>query len=155
MKTAYYDSQLGKIQMKYEKDTLLLLKAGVNATEINEPSPFTDYIYRQICEYLNGERKVFDVKYKFNGTDFQERVWHILESIPYGEVMTYGEVARKIGSPKAVRAVGSACGKNQLWLVVPCHRVIGIKGSLTGYAGGIEMKEKLLRIERFGKTHNM
>lgn len=147
MKSAYYKSKLGLLQMKYEENTLYLLKKVSNQTEENQPCPFTDDIFKQIQEYLRGEKKNFDINYSFIGSDFQKKVWHEIEKIPYGKTITYGEIASSIGNPKASRGVGGACNKNPICIVVPCHRVIGKNGSLTGYGGGLEMKEYLLSLE--------
>jgi methylated-DNA-[protein]-cysteine S-methyltransferase len=102
---------------------------------------------RQLGEYFAGQRKSFDLKLDFTGTDFQRKVWSALLTIPYGETRTYGQIARQIGSPNAVRAVGAANGRNPISIVAPCHRVIGSTGELTGFAGGLERKEHLLELE--------
>lgn len=104
----------------------------------------------ELEEYFAGKRQAFNVPIKFNGTDFQNAVWQKLLEIPYGQVMSYSELAAAIGRPKAARAVGSACNKNPIAVIVPCHRVVGKSGSLTGYAGGIGIKEKLLELEKNG-----
>ncbi|MDR2037959.1 MAG: methylated-DNA--[protein]-cysteine S-methyltransferase [Bacteroidales bacterium] len=98
----------------------------------------------QLDEYFKGERIIFDLPLYQEGTEFQQKVWNALLDIPFGNTATYADIAQKIGNSKAVRAVGTTNGKNQLWLVVPCHRIIGSDGSLTGYAGGIERKKWLL-----------
>lgn len=103
---------------------------------------------KELKEYFKGERKVFSFPHRAFGTDFQCRVWKALEEIPYGEVRSYKEVAVMAGSPKACRAVGMANHKNPLPIVVPCHRVIGSNGKLTGYAGGLDIKRHLLELER-------
>lgn len=103
---------------------------------------------QQIKEYLDGERKEFDVPVDLQGTPFQELVWKELRKIPYGEVVSYSDIAARIASPKAVRAVGSANGANPVMIVVPCHRVISKNGSLAGFRGGIEMKKALVAIEK-------
>ncbi|MFJ9368872.1 methylated-DNA--[protein]-cysteine S-methyltransferase [Nocardia sp. NPDC101769] len=103
----------------------------------------------QLTAYFAGERSEFDLRFGSAGTDFQRRVWSALEEIPYGTTTTYGEIAARIGAPRAaVRAVGSAIGANPLLIVRPCHRVVGSDGSLTGYAGGVERKQQLLDLER-------
>ena len=102
----------------------------------------------QIIEYLGGKRREFDLPLDVRGTDFQRRVWAAVAAIPYGQTRTYAEVARMIGKPKAVRAVGAANGANPLPLVVPCHRVVGSDGSLTGYGGGLDVKRELLEMEK-------
>jgi len=101
----------------------------------------------QLIEYLNGQRKEFSLPFDLHGTPFQQEVWKALCDIPYGKTTTYGEVARQIGNPKAVRAVGGAIGSNPLSIVIPCHRVIGKNGSLTGYSGGLDVKKRLLDLE--------
>jgi methylated-DNA-[protein]-cysteine S-methyltransferase len=103
---------------------------------------------KQLDEYAKGNLKDFSLKLRPQGTDFQRKVWDVLLSIPYGEVLTYGQIAEKIGNPKAVRAVGGACHNNPIGIVIPCHRVLGKDGSLTGYAGGVHLKEMLLRHEK-------
>ena len=102
----------------------------------------------QLSEYFEGTRRDFDLPLSPNGTVFQRRVWEELGRIPYGETISYGELAHRIGKPTASRAVGAANGRNPLAIVVPCHRVIGADGTLTGYGGGLPVKEKLLALER-------
>jgi len=104
-------------------------------------------VVEQLDGYFSGERASFDLALAPRGTEFQREVWRALATIPYGETTTYAEIARAIGKPLAVRAVGAANGRNPLSIVVPCHRVIGRDGTLTGYAGGIENKRKLLALE--------
>jgi methylated-DNA-[protein]-cysteine S-methyltransferase len=102
---------------------------------------------RQLTEYFAGERTTFDLPLRPHGAPFQLRVWEALLRIPYGETASYGELARELGHPTAARAVGAANGRNPLAIVVPCHRVIGSDGTLTGYAGGLECKRALLDLE--------
>lgn len=102
---------------------------------------------QELDEYFSGKRKSFDVPLLMVGTDFQKRVWQALMSIPYGSTVSYMDVACRIGNPKSVRAVAQAIGSNPLSIFVPCHRVVGSDGSLTGYAGGIEAKRSLLQLE--------
>jgi methylated-DNA-[protein]-cysteine S-methyltransferase len=102
----------------------------------------------QLEEYFDGERTAFDLRLALDGTAFQRRVWAALQDIPYGQTMSYGEIADQIGQPSASRAVGLANGKNPIGIIVPCHRVVGSDGSLTGYGGGIERKHYLLAHER-------
>jgi len=102
---------------------------------------------RQLKDYFADRRTVFDLPLDFTGTDFQKKVWRALLTIPFGETRSYSQIARQIGSPKAVRAVGAANGKNPLSIVAPCHRVIGANGKLTGFAGGLEAKACLLDLE--------
>jgi O-6-methylguanine DNA methyltransferase len=103
---------------------------------------------KQILEFLDGKRRSFDLDLDPRGTDFQRSVWRALLDIPYGETISYAELARRVGSPSAVRAVGSANGANPLSLIVPCHRVVNTGGKLGGYGGGLELKAKLLAMER-------
>ena len=102
---------------------------------------------RQLGEYFAGGRKAFDLALDFAGTEFQKKVWHALLTIPFGETRTYAQIARQIGQPTAVRAVGAANGRNPISIVAPCHRVIGSSGKLTGFAGGLVVKAQLLRLE--------
>ena len=102
---------------------------------------------RQLDEYFSGERREFSVKLDFGGTAFQQSVWKALLEIPFGETRNYGSIAKKIGNPKSVRAVGAANGRNPISIIAPCHRVIGSNGTLTGFAGGLEAKLYLLEFE--------
>ena len=102
---------------------------------------------RQLNNYFAGKLKKFSLKFDFAGTEFQKEVWQALAAIPFGQTRSYGEIARQIGRPNAVRAVGAANGKNPISIVVPCHRVVGSNGQLTGFAGGLETKASLLKIE--------
>lgn len=102
---------------------------------------------KELLEYLNGHRQHFTIPYDYQGTDFQNAVWETLCNIPFGETKSYSEIAEAIGKPSAVRAVGAAIGANPVLIGVPCHRVVGKNGQLTGYRGGIEMKAKLLQLE--------
>ncbi len=104
----------------------------------------------QLGAYFRGELTEFDVPLALAGTPFQQRVWAALQEIPYGETTSYGELARRIGQPAAVRAVGLANGRNPISIIVPCHRVIGANGRLVGYGGGVERKQQLLALERTG-----
>lgn len=103
---------------------------------------------KQLDEYFAGERTDFDVPLDLQGTDFQKRVWEQLLDIPYGETRSYGDLARALGDPQMAQAVGAANGNNPISIIVPCHRVVGASGALTGYAGGVDVKAKLLALER-------
>jgi methylated-DNA-[protein]-cysteine S-methyltransferase len=102
----------------------------------------------QLKEYFAGKRKEFDIDLNFEGTAFQNRVWRALSQIPFGQTVAYKDIAKKISNPKAVRAVGTANGKNPFCIIVPCHRVIAADGSIGGYGGGIPVKRQLLQIEQ-------
>jgi methylated-DNA-[protein]-cysteine S-methyltransferase len=110
---------------------------------------------RQLAEYFAGRRKAFDLTLDFAGTEFQKKVWRALLTIPFGETRTYAQIAKQVGDPKAVRAVGAANGRNPISIVAPCHRVIGSNGKLTGFAGGLGVKAHLLRLEGADATRLM
>lgn len=112
-----------------------------------DPTPFTEVI-SQLKEYFAGQRTDFDVPVTLAGTPFQRTVWAALREIPYGETRSYGQLAQRIGRPGAARAIGLANGRNPIGIIVPCHRVVGANGSLTGYGGGLERKQYLLDFER-------
>jgi methylated-DNA-[protein]-cysteine S-methyltransferase len=111
------------------------------------PAGFSEAI-RQLRAYFAGELEEFRIRLAPQGTEFQQRVWTELSRIPYGQTVSYGELARRIGSPNACRAVGLANGSNPIPIIIPCHRVIGANGKLTGYGGGLPVKEKLLALEK-------
>jgi methylated-DNA-[protein]-cysteine S-methyltransferase len=119
---------------------------GPQATQ--RETPILARTAAQLVEYFAGTRRVFDLPLAASGTPFQQRVWQALTTIELGTTWSYGELARAIGNPTASRAVGAANGKNPIWLIVPCHRVIGANGTLTGYAGGLPIKQALLEHER-------
>ena len=147
MEQAFCKTKFGNIKIEYEGDILFSLKTVSEISDEGKRTDFTDKIFTELEEYFCGKRKSFDIPYKLTGTDFQLKVWRELEKIPYGTTRTYSEIAERIGKSKAVRAVGSACGKNPIWIIVPCHRVVGSDGKLTGYAGGVDMKRELLETE--------
>lgn len=118
-----------------------------HSIEVNETSLLKNAAL-QLNEYLEGKRNSFDLPLNPNGTEFQKKVWAALCDIPYGETRSYKQIAEYIGNPKACRAVGMANNKNPIMIFIPCHRVVGSDGSLTGYAGGLDMKEKLLSLEK-------
>ena len=111
-------------------------------------SPLLDEVKRQLDEYFQRERKEFDLPLAFEGTAFQRKAWEALLTIPYGQTVSYGEQARRIGQPNAARAVGAANGRNPISIVVPCHRVVGSGGQLIGFGGGLQTKAQLLDLER-------
>ncbi len=110
--------------------------------------------FRQLAEYFAGKRRNFTLKLRPAGTPFQQKVWRELEKIPYGETRSYSEIAAAIGNPGASRAVGMACHRNPVAIVIPCHRVVGKNGTLTGYAGGIDVKKRLLTLENQNSRRN-
>ncbi len=123
------------------------IRRGLQAEVEEGDAPVISGAIKQLEAYFAGERHTFDLPLRFVGTDFQQRVWKALQEIPYGATITYAELASMVGEPSAVRAVASANGANALSIIVPCHRVIGSDGSLTGYAGGLGVKRKLLQLE--------
>ena len=127
------------------------LSAYLDAGFSETPSEVTQEAVRQLGEYFAGKRQKFDIPVLLAGTDFQKTVWERLMEIPYGQSLTYGGLAGALGRPEAVRAVAAACGANAFSIIVPCHRVTGSDGSLTGYAGGIEAKRFLLGLESGAK----
>ena len=144
------DSRLGKILNAelVEESSEISEKDSVEKFP-EESAEVLENTAKQLDEFFAGKRRAFDVPLLFAGTHFQKAVWRELLKIPYGETISYGELARRIGSPKAVRAVANATGANAISIFVPCHRVIGSDRSLTGYAGGMEAKRKLLKLEGF------
>lgn len=140
-------SPIGVLTLTADDDALTGLHMGRLATSgRKDPGRFVGVI-AQLERYWARELKEFDVELRPTGTPFQVRVWNALRDIPYGRTASYGDIARRIDSPRAVRAVGRANGANPIAIIVPCHRVIGANGTLTGYGGGLPRKQKLLRLE--------
>ena len=135
----------GLAAILWENDNPRRVRLDIVAEDENHP--VLRETERQLGEYFAGQRKAFDVALDFAGTAFQKKVWAALLTIPFGETRSYAQIARQIGSPKAVRAVGAANGKNPISIIAPCHRVIGSSGTLTGFAGGLETKAHLLGLE--------
>ena len=135
-----------------EKDSALkdLLRHYPGAVFRKDPKPLKK-ILTEVEEYFAGRRRNFSIDLDTPGTPFQKKVWEALLSIPYGETRTYGQVATTVGRPRAARAVGGACNQNPVAIIVPCHRVVGANGDLTGYAGGVAIKRRLLELEGVGK----
>ena len=148
------NSMFGTIELVEENDALtqITLRTGESPELVpiplrNAPTPLLEEAEEQLNEYFCHLRTEFDLPIAPAGTPFQQEVWAALEEIPYGETRTYGEIAAALGKPEAARAVGAACGKNPLWVVVPCHRVVSGDGSLGGYHYGEEVKQALLELE--------
>lgn len=156
-KTPYGELILGSFQDKlcladwrYRKMRTSIdkrIQSGLNADYVEQESPVMEKTKKQLNEYFNGERHTFDIPLFFVGSDFQKKVWDALIQIPYGETETYLGLSQKLGDAKAIRAVATANGANAISIIVPCHRIIGSDGSMTGYAGGLETKKKLLLLE--------
>ena len=144
------DSPVGPLQL-LATDTGLAavhLPSGVPLSGTPRVTPILEAAAAQLREYFAGTRTTFDLPLAASGTDFQQRVWRTLLAIPFGDTWSYGQLARSIGQPTASRAVGAANGANPIAIIVPCHRVIGANGTLTGYAGGMAMKQWLLAHEQ-------
>jgi len=141
-----FDTPLGKMEIT-ATDNVVQSIHFVDRTQSVRANAITDLAKQQMLQYFAGERKSFDMPMEPQGTDFQKQVWRALTSVEFGKTCSYSDIANKIKNPKAVRAVGSANGKNPMTIVVPCHRVIGSNGSLTGYASGVDRKAWLLQHE--------
>lgn len=153
LRYASIDSPIGELLLVGDRGALhgLYMQAGRKPMTIapgweHDPPALAD-ARTQLAEYFAGERTGFDLDLVVNGTTFQRRVWRALRDIPYGQTISYGELARRIDQPSAARAVGLANGRNPISVIVPCHRVVGADGTLTGYGGGTERKQRLLDLE--------
>lgn len=124
------------------------IKQKLKQNKLNKSHLLIIETKKQLSEYFRGKRKDFSIPISLEGTEFQIKTWNSLQTIPYGKTLSYGEQAKRLGNLNKVRAVGTANGRNPISIIIPCHRVIGKDGSLTGYAGGISIKEKLLMIEK-------
>jgi len=148
METCFIRSPLGITKIVGDENGIIavsILNSEENISDII-PEALQDCVH-QLQDYFEGSRKKFSLKLNPQGTGFQNRVWKELATIPYGKTISYLELSRQLGDIKAIRAVANANGKNQLWIIIPCHRVIGSDGSLTGYAGGLHRKQWLLEHE--------
>jgi len=156
METAFIRTPLGIAKLKGDENGLSTIHVLDGEHEFGDlvPGLLEDSVY-QLKEYFEGKRTVFELQLNPQGTDFQKRVWDALLDIPYGKTISYFELSKTLGDVKAIRAVAAANGKNPLWIVVPCHRVIGSDGSLTGYAGGLHRKKWLLDHENPVKQQSL
>ena len=144
-----FSTPLGPMALASEEEAIthLYLPGRPTPRLVSHPTPLLLEGERQLLEYLGGQRKVFDLPLNPQGTPFQRRVWQALEAIPWGETRTYRDIALAVDSPRGFRAVGMANHHNPIPIFIPCHRVVGADGSLTGYAGGLELKKALLSLE--------
>ena len=142
-------AELGPLLLEADGDGLTAVRFA--AAQEDRPGPLLPEAAAQLRAYLAGELRVFSLPLSMRGTAFQQAVWQALLRIPYGETRTYAEVAAMIGRPRAARAVGMACHVNPVAVIVPCHRVVGADGRLTGYAGGLDRKRLLLELEQGGR----
>ncbi len=154
MNYCYVDSPIGKLLIAGDGDTIRRIDFAKNGKPSRPEADWQEssrgpvaQAARQLREYFAGSRTDFDLPLAPEGTEFQRNVWQRLQEIPYGETISYGELARRVGNPKASRAVGAANGQNPIPIVIPCHRVIGANGKLTGFGGGLPTKEALLALE--------
>ncbi len=146
MEVAIVKTPLGFTKIEGDRDglqSISILESPAEKESTVIPTILEDAVY-QLKEYFDGIRTNFELKCNPQGTEFQKKVWQALSEVPYGKTMSYYELSRRIGSEKAIRAVAAANGKNPLWIIIPCHRIIGSDGSLTGYAGGLHRKKWLL-----------
>ncbi len=146
--TTYHKTPIGWVEIQGNEKSIVSIK--VFDERKNDEGQMYDVIQlciKQLDEYFAGKRAVFDIPLQFSGTAFQQKTWNALLSIPYGTTISYSDLADRVGSPRAYRAVGTANGKNQHWIVVPCHRVIAHDRTLGGYAGGLWRKQWLLDLE--------
>lgn len=144
----FYETEIGIIGIR--ENNKLITDIFFSKVDTNDNIEETDLIkecFKQLKEYFEGNRRVFDLPIETRGTEFQKKVWDELLKIPYGETKSYKDIAIAIGNEKACRAIGMANNKNHIPIIIPCHRVIGSNGKLVGYAGGLNVKEKLLNIE--------
>jgi len=151
MEKSYYKSPIGILEIICENNKLVSLKLVDCCEKTTVETNFIKDIKNQLDEYFSGKRKVFDIKINPTGTDFQKLVWKELQNIPYGKTKSYSEIAAATGNKNAQRAVGNACNKNPIMIIIPCHRVISKNNNLGGYAYGKNIKQKLLNIENFIK----
>ncbi len=146
-----YDEKLCMVDFRYRKMRKTIdnrIKKGLNAEFIEQDDEVLQKTRVQLDEYFNMQRKEFDIPILMVGTDFQKSIWEALIKVPYGTTSTYLQLAKEIGNEKAVRAVANANGANSIGIIIPCHRIIGTNGELTGYAGGLPLKKRLLELEQ-------
>ena len=145
--THTFSSPIGIVRLTEEDGAITRIELSDVVGAASAPTPLMHEAEMQIMAYLEGKRRLLDFPIRMMGTPFQQRVWRALQQIPYGTTRTYGEIATAIGNPRASRAVGMACNKNPLLLIVPCHRIVGAGGKLTGFAYGMNAKQWLLELE--------
>ncbi|KAB0624364.1 methylated-DNA--[protein]-cysteine S-methyltransferase [Acinetobacter gandensis] len=152
----YLDSPVGQLQLVANETALVAVlwenekpdRVCLASLVEDHKHPILLKTAKQLNEYFAGKRQIFDLPLDFSGTEFQQKVWQALLTIPFGETRSYKQIAEQIGNVKAVRAVGAANGKNPISIIAPCHRVVGANGKLVGFAGGLENKDILLKIEK-------
>ena len=143
----YYRSPIGVLEIKLDNGIVIGLKVVENCDKVSEATGYFAEVVKQLDEYFAGKRTKFELNISPKGTEFQKKVWTELLKIPYGKTKSYQEIAEAVAKPKAQRAVGSACNKNPILLIIPCHRVVSKSGKLTGFACGVDRKEQLSKLE--------
>lgn len=147
MKTTYMSFKNISLEIITENDKLKGINFVETCKKTTEDDSFQKEVKKELMEYFEGKRKVFEIQLEVEGTEFQKKVWTEMVKIPFGERISYGELAEKSGCPKGARAVGMACNKNKIPIIIPCHRVVGKSGKLVGFAGGLDIKAQLLKLE--------
>ncbi len=145
---AYFTSPIGILEIKSTDEAIISCKFKEKKEEITLIPQILEKAINQLDMYFKGKRKNFDLKLSLIGTDFQKKIWQELQKIPFGQIVSYKEIAKRIGNKNAVRAVGNANGKNPISIIIPCHRVVGSEGKLVGYGGGLEKKRWLIDFEK-------
>ncbi len=143
-----YDMEIGPVLIEEQEGAITRISIDCRSTGVKQETKVIQQAHEELEEYLKGKRNYFAVKLTPEGTAFQKTVWKTLQTIPYGETRTYGQIAAQIGNPGAARAVGGACNKNPILMMIPCHRVVGAGGALVGFGAGLPLKEKLLNLEK-------
>ncbi|MCH8330106.1 MAG: methylated-DNA--[protein]-cysteine S-methyltransferase, partial [Bacteroidetes bacterium] len=149
--SCYYESPFGLIEISITEAGLRSVSFVKEKTKVVSSLPLLQETYKQLDEFFEGKRTKFDLRLDLSGSAFQQKVWKELQNIPYGRTVSYAKLAQRLGDPKLSRAVGAANGRNRIAIIVPCHRVVGSDGTLTGYAGGLPVKKRLLEFESNAK----
>lgn len=154
MNQSIFNSPIGPLLIRAENNVIVEIKFD-GSIEEDQTCPIIEECKKQLAEYFDGQRTVFNISIKPQGTDFQQKVWNQLMTIPYGTSINYSQLAIALGDIKSIRAAGTANGKNKIPIIIPCHRVIGKDGSLVGFAGGLNRKQYLLQLEGVLKGEQM
>lgn len=148
-------STLGNVLIELEDGKLVRLQFTEDSVSAEPLEGMVAEVKIQLEEYFSGKRKVFDLALELKGTDFQKSVWEAVNEIPFGQTTTYMKLSQRLGNPTAIRAVGAAIGANPVLVILPCHRIIGTNGQLTGYAGGLKRKQALLELEGYAVQQSL
>jgi methylated-DNA-[protein]-cysteine S-methyltransferase len=147
LKTTYLESPVGLLEIRCTEEGVRCMNFVEERAFETDENEYTRLVFNQLTEYFARERTAFDMPFDLEGTPFQQRVWQALLNVPFGKTRSYMDIAKALGDSKAIRAVGTANGSNKIAIIIPCHRIIGSDGSLTGYAGGLQRKKWLLDFE--------